>query len=56
MILSQLSCVVGIIVAYILSYNKVNKPRIIILTAVTILNMLINVFVEEKLDVANDVV
>lgn len=56
MILNQLSCVVGIIVAYILSYNKINKRRIVILTAVAIVNMLINIFLEEELDFAKTII
>lgn len=44
MIINQLSCIVSMIVAYILSYNKINRKRIFILAVVAIANMLINIF------------
>lgn len=42
MIINQLSCLVGIIGSYILSYNKMNKKRFFVLCAVAFVNMLLN--------------
>lgn len=44
MLINQLSCVVSMVVAYILSYNRINKRRIIILAAVAVVNMIANAF------------
>ncbi len=49
MIINQLSCVVGIVVAYILSYNKMNRMRIIILFGVALANMIVSAIYYKEL-------
>ncbi len=56
MIFNQLSCVISIIVAFILSYNKINKRRIVILTAVVVANMLINIFLENDFNLIQTII